>query len=159
MTNDTCVKSSMARQAYKVVRTHSCEISRRTIISRLLHSRSPRLWGKNRDVPSDLVILAFKNGEQVEDFHTKILRLQQEINLSGETVSTTRLLFQYIKALSNIDEPKAFIAPKMTDIITLIDGNGKYAVNTQGNIHGIYRYLEMIEHPQHWPLQVSSLKM
>ena len=35
----------------------------------------------------------------------------------------------------------------MTDIITLLDNNGKYAVHTGGNIHGIFRYLEMIGSP------------
>ena len=37
MTNDTCVKFSMAPQAYKVVRTHAHEMSGWTILSRLLH--------------------------------------------------------------------------------------------------------------------------
>ena len=32
----------------------------------------------------------------------------------------------------------------MTDIITLLDNNGKFAVYTGENIHGIYRYIEMI---------------
>ena len=32
----------------------------------------------------------------------------------------------------------------MTDIITLIDNNGKYAVYTGGYIHGIYRDLDTI---------------
>ena len=48
----------------------------------------------NGDVQSDLSTLAFKDGEQLEDFHSRILRIQQEIMLSGEIVSPTRLLFQ-----------------------------------------------------------------
>ena len=83
MTNDTFVKSSMSPQAYKVVGTHDHEISRWTILSRLLHSHSPHFGGMNGDVESDLATLAFKNGEQLEDFHSRILILQQEIMLSG----------------------------------------------------------------------------
>ena len=50
MINDTCVKSSMATQAYKVVSTHAHEISGWTIISILLHSRAPHLGRMNGDV-------------------------------------------------------------------------------------------------------------
>ena len=78
----------------------------------------------NGDVQSDLATLAFKNGEQLEDFHSRILRLQQEIMLSGEIVSPTRLLLQYMKALTKSEKLKAFIAPKMTDLITFLDNNG-----------------------------------
>ena len=67
--------------------------------------------------------------------------------LSGEIVSPTRLLLQYMKALTKSEKLKAFIAPKMTDLITFLDNNGKYAVYTGGDIHGIYRYLEMIGSP------------
>ena len=74
----------------------------------------------NGDLRSDLATLEFKNGEQLENFHSKILRLQQEINLSGETVFTIRLLFQYMKALSKSDKLKAFISTKMTYIITFL---------------------------------------
>ena len=147
MTNDTCVKSSMAPQAYKVFSTHAHEISGWTILSRLLHSRAPHLGGMNGDVQSDLATLAFRNGEQLEDFHSRILRLQQEIMLSGEIFSPTRLLFQYMKAFSNSDKLRAFIAPKMTDIITFLDNSGKYAVYKGGDIHGIYSYLEIIGGP------------
>ena len=35
----------------------------------------------------------------------------------------------------------------MTDIITFFDNNRKYAVYTGGNIHVIYRYLEIIGSP------------
>ena len=37
MTNETCVKYSMAPQAYKVVSTHAHEIPGWTIISRPIH--------------------------------------------------------------------------------------------------------------------------
>ena len=100
MTNDTCVKSSLAPQAYKVVSTHAHEISGFTILSRLLHSRAPRIGGINGNVQSDLATQPFKNGEQLEVFHSRILRLQQAIMLSGEIVSPFILLFQYMKALT-----------------------------------------------------------
>ena len=35
----------------------------------------------------------------------------------------------------------------MTDLITFLDNNGKSDVYRVGDIHGIYRYLEMIETP------------
>ena len=63
--------------------------------------------------------------------------------LSGEIVSPNRLLFYYIKALSKSDK----IAPKMTDLITLLDNNGKSIVYIRVDIHGICRYLEMIGAP------------
>ena len=84
----------------------------------------------NGDVKYDIATLAFKNGEQLEYFHIRILRLQQKIILSVEIVSPTRLLFQYVKALKNIEKLRAFIAQKMTDLITLPGKNGKYAVYT-----------------------------
>ena len=49
-----------------------------------------------------------------------------------------------MKALTKSEKLKAFIAPKMTDLITFFDNNGKSSVYTGGDIHGIYRYLEMI---------------
>ena len=98
MTNDACLKSSMAPQAYKVVRTHAHEISGWTILSRLLHSRAPHSGGMNGDVQSDLATLAFKIGEQLEGFHSRIIRLQRGTILSRENVYPTRLLSQYIKA-------------------------------------------------------------
>ena len=101
----------------------------------------------NGDIQSGLATLAFRNGEQLEDFHSRILRLQQEIMLSGEIVSPTRLLLQYMKALTNIEKLKEFIAPKMTYIITFIDNKGKSAVYDGVDIHGIYRYLEIIGSP------------
>ena len=91
----------------------------------------------NGDVQSDLATLTFKNGEQLENVHSTILRLQQENMLSGEIVSRTRLLFQYMKSLKNSDKLRAFIAPKMTDLITFLDKNVKAAVYEGGDIHGI----------------------
>ena len=35
----------------------------------------------------------------------------------------------------------------MTDLTTLLDNSGKLAVYTGGNIHGLYRYPEMIGPP------------
>ena len=67
--------------------------------------------------------------------------------LSGEIVSPTRLLFKYMKALAMSDKLRAFIAPKMTDLIAFLDKNGKSAVYEGGDIHGIYHYLEMIGAP------------
>ena len=93
-TNGTCVKYSMAPQAYKVISTHEHEISGWEILTRALHSREPHLGGMNGDVHSDLANLAFNNGEELKYFHSIILRLQQEIILSVENVSPTRLIFQ-----------------------------------------------------------------
>ena len=67
--------------------------------------------------------------------------------LSGEIVSPTIILFQYIKSLSNIDKLRAFIAPKMTYVINFSDNNVKSDVYTGWDIHGIYRYLEMVGAP------------
>ena len=86
----------------------------------------------NGGVQSDLATLAFKNGEQLEDFHSRILRLQQEIMLSGEIFSPTRLLFHYTKELSNSDKLRVFIAPQMTDPITFLDNRRKSSVYKGG---------------------------
>ena len=83
MTNETCVKSSMEPQAYKVVSTHAHEISGWTILSRIFHSYTPHHLVMNGGVQSDLATLTFKNGEQLEGLHSRILRLQQEIMISG----------------------------------------------------------------------------
>ena len=82
----------------------------------------------NGDVQSDLATLAFKNGEQLEYFHSRIIRLQQEIMLSGEIFSPTRLLFHYMKALTKSEKLRYFIVPKMTDLITFPDNNVKSSV-------------------------------
>ena len=63
----------MAPQYYKVVSTHDHENSGWTILYRLLHSRAPYIEGMNGDVQYDLATLAFNNGEQLEDFHSRIL--------------------------------------------------------------------------------------
>ena len=105
------------------------------------------LVGINGDVQSDLATLAFKNGEQLKEFHIRIIILQQEIIFYGENVSPTILLFQYMKAFSNFNKLKAFIMPRMKDIITFHENNGKLAVYTGGNIHGLYCYLEIIGYP------------
>ena len=84
MTNETCVKYYVTPQAYKVVRNHAHDISGWTILPRLIYSCAPHLGGMNGDFQSDLATLAFNNGEKLEDFHDRILRLQQKIMLSGE---------------------------------------------------------------------------
>ena len=53
-----------------------------------------------------------------------------------------------MKALSNSDKLRAFIAPNMIYLITFRENNVKYAVYTGGDIHDIYRYLEMIGAPK-----------
>ena len=83
----------MEPQEYKFVNNNAHEISGWTILSRFVHARIPHLGGMNDYVQSDLSTLAFKNGEQLEYFHIRILRLQQGIILSGETAYPTRLLF------------------------------------------------------------------
>ena len=50
-------------------------------------------------------------------------------------------------SLTKSEKLRAFIAPKMTDLITSFDKNGKSAVYEGGDIHGIYRYLEIIGAP------------
>ena len=52
-----------------------------------------------------------------------------------------------MKSFSNSDKLIAFIAPKMTDLVTFLDNNGKSAVCTGGVMHGIYFYLYIIEAP------------
>ena len=73
--------------------------------------------------------------------HSAILRIQQEIKISGETVSPTILLLQYMQVLSKCDNLKSFIAPKMIDLIILPDNNIKSSILTWVNIHDIYCYL------------------
>ena len=64
--------------------------------------------------------------------------------LSGEIVSPTRLLLQYMKALTKSEKLRASIAENMAYLITFLDNNRKSTVYTGADIHGIYRYLEMI---------------
>ena len=52
-----------------------------------------------------------------------------------------------MKAFPKSDKLRAFIAPKMTDLITFLENNVKSAVYIGGDIHGIYRYLEMVGAP------------
>ena len=106
MNNYTGVKSSMATNAYKVFSTHSHEISGWKILSRLVHSRAPNLGGINGDFQSELATPEFNNGEQLIDFYSRIIILRQKINLSGETVYPTIILFQHMKELSNSDKLK-----------------------------------------------------
>ena len=101
----------------------------------------------NGNVQYELSILDVNNGKKFEDFHSRILRLQQEIMLSGETVSTTRIVLYYTKVFSKSDKLRYFIAPKMIDLITLLNKNVKPAVYTGEENHGIYRYLDMIGAP------------
>ena len=84
----------MAPQAYNIFNTHDHDISVCTIIYILLHVRDPHPEGINGDFQSDLANLLFNNRENLEYFHIRIIRLQHKINLSGETVSPTRLIFQ-----------------------------------------------------------------
>ena len=48
-----------------------------------------------------------------EDFNGRIIRLQQEINISGENISTKNFLLHFMEELSKRDNLKVFIAPKM----------------------------------------------
>ena len=101
----------------------------------------------NGGVMSDLATLEFKKVEQLEYFRSRVISLQQEVILSGETVSPERLLFHYMKSLSKSDKLKSFIAPNMIDLITILDKNEKSDVYSGGDITGLYRYLEMIVSP------------
>ena len=94
----------------------------------------------NGDVQSDLDTLDFKNGEQLGDLHIRIIRLQQEIMLSGKIVSSTRFLFHYMRELSKNDKLRDLIAPNMTDLITFPDKKVNYAVYTGEGLHGSYCY-------------------
>ena len=81
MTNYTCVKCSMALQAYKVVSNYAHEISGWKILSIIIHLCAPNLGVMNGDVHSDLATMAFKNEKELEDFHSRVLILQQKIIL------------------------------------------------------------------------------
>ena len=111
------------------------------------HARGTHLGGMNGNVQSDLATLKFQNGYQLGYFHSIVIRLKQEINLSGETVSPTRHLLQYTKVSSKSYKLKAYIALKMKDIITFPGNNGKWSIYTEGNIHGFYCYIEIIIAP------------
>ena len=52
-----------------------------------------------------------------------------------------------MKAFSRSEKLKSFIVPKITDLVTFLENNRKYAFYTEGDIHGLYCYLEMIGDP------------
>ena len=87
----------MEPRAYKFFNNHSRGISGLTIIFRLIHVRAPHIVWMNDEVQSSLSTLEFKNGEHLEDFHSRIIRLQQKINLSVETASPEIIIFHYMK--------------------------------------------------------------
>ena len=77
----------------------------------------------NVDVQSDLSTLELNQGEQLEGFHIRILILQQEINLSEETSSTTIIILKYTNEFSKYDKLNALISSNMTYLITFPDNN------------------------------------
>ena len=77
----------MSPQSYKVVNTHAHEISGWKILSRLIHSSAPNIGGMNGDIQSDLATLPLKKGEQLEDVHSIIIIIQQEIILSEKKLT------------------------------------------------------------------------
>ena len=70
LNNDTCVKYSMEHQSYNVVNTHAHETLICTIVS-------SHIWGINGNVKSELATLIIKKEEQLEYFHSIIIRIQQ----------------------------------------------------------------------------------
>ena len=90
--------------------------------------RDPNNGGMGGDVQFDLTTLEFNNRQQLEYFHSRFLRLQQEVNLSGEIVSPTIIFFQYMKAFTDGNKLKVFIAPKMIDLTKFLGNNGKLAI-------------------------------
>ena len=52
-----------------------------------------------------------------------------------------------MKSLTNSEKLRVFIAPKMKDLITSLDKNGKSDVYEGGEIHVIYCYLDIIGSP------------
>ena len=88
----------------------------------------PSSWRVNGDFQSDLSTLEFNNREQLEDFHRRIIILQQEIIICGESISPTRLLFQYMKEFPNSNKLKTLITPEMTYIIRFLNNNKNYSV-------------------------------
>ena len=122
LTNSNCVKSSIETQSYKVVNIHAREIPGGKFLSRIIHALNPNLGETSGDIQSEISTLALKNGEKLEIFHRRILRLQQEINLYGENFSSTRLLFHYMMELLKRDKLKA-IVPNMKYLIKFLDNN------------------------------------
>ena len=99
LNNDIHVKSSPTPHTYKAVNTHAYKISGWKIIFILNHECAPQLGDMNGNLQSYLYTLEFNNGEQIEDFHSRNLGLEQEVKLSGQTTSTIRLLLQYTQEL------------------------------------------------------------
>ena len=77
LTNENRIKSSTEDQVYKVVTTHAHEISGCKIISILLHAQEPHLGVMDCDIHYELSTLELKQEEKLENFHIRILRLQQ----------------------------------------------------------------------------------
>ena len=102
----------------------------------------------------DLSKLAFNAVEQIKDFHSRIIRIQQYTILLVETVYPTRLLYQYIKALSKSDKLKVFIASKMTYLLTFLDNKNNVYIYKWWKIHGLKEYCG----PNClWPIKIESL--
>ena len=78
--NDTCVISSMAPQAYKVLNTHAHEISGCTIVSILIHSRAPHIGGMSGYVQSDLSTLTLQNREKLVDFIAELSYFNRKLS-------------------------------------------------------------------------------
>ena len=75
----------------------------------------------NGDAQFDLSTLTFNNGEQLEGFYRRILILQQEIILSGETVYIKIIIFHYMKAFSKSDKIKGLVDSNMTYLIKCLE--------------------------------------
>ena len=56
------------------------------VLSIIKHTQAPNIGGVNGDVQSNLATLAFKFGEQLENFIITILIFQQETNIYGELI-------------------------------------------------------------------------
>ena len=67
----------MAPQTKNEISTHAHEVSVWTILSILLNEGAPHLGVTNGNIQTDLVTLTFKQGEQLEDFHGKSIRMKQ----------------------------------------------------------------------------------
>ena len=77
----------MEPQAYKVVNTYAHKISGCTILSIIIHARSPHPGRMNGDFQYDLATLAFKNGEilnifisEFSDFNSKLSSMKNCIH-------------------------------------------------------------------------------
>ena len=98
--NDTWIRSYMSPQAYKVTTILDNEVSGWTIISRNLHARAPYLEGINGYVQYNSANLAFKTREKLDEFHVRVLRLQNLVLWIATTaISTTSYLPWYESAM------------------------------------------------------------